>query len=72
MKLFFDNNGKYKVKPIYSRIISLQAAETKDLLYAVPGGLINVRLKLDPYLTFKNGLIGKILGYPGKLPKIYT
>ena len=71
-ELIKDNNGKYKVKPLYSRIISLEANQTNDLLYAVPGGLIGVGLKLDPYLTRKNRLVGSILGYPGKLPNIYT
>ena len=71
-ELIKDNNGKYKVKPLYSRIISLEANQTNDLLYAVPGGLIGVGLKLDPYLTRKNRLVGNILGYPGKLPNIYT
>ena len=71
-ELIKDNNGKYKVKPLYSRIISLEANQTNDLLYAVPGGLIGVGLKLDPYLTRKNRLVGSILGYPGKLPNVYT
>ena len=71
-ELIKDNNGKYKVKPLYSRIISLEANQTNDLLYAVPGGLIGVGLKLDPYLTRKNRLVGNILGYPGKLPNVYT
>jgi len=56
---------------LYSRIVSLQADENY-LIYAVPGGLIGVGLKLDPYLTIKNKLNGRILGHPGKLPDIYT
>ena len=33
--------------------------------------MIGVGLKLDPFLTSKDKLNGRILGYPGKLPDIY-
>ena len=44
------------VTPIYSRIISLKAEEN-DLIYAIPGGLIGVGLKINPYLTRENSLV---------------
>ena len=59
------------VTPIYSRIISLKAEEN-DLIYAIPGGLIGVGLKIDPFLTRGNRLVGKLLGHPGKLPDVYV
>ena len=59
------------MQPLYSRIVSLKA-ENNDLIYAVPGGLIGVGLKIDPFLTSKDKLNGRILGHPGKLPDIYT
>lgn len=59
------------ITPIYTRIVSLKA-ENNNLIYAIPGGLIGVGLKVDPYLTKGNRLIGKILGHPGKLPDIYN
>ena len=65
-----DEKGKTIVKPRYSRIVSLRADENQ-LLYAVPGGLIGVGLKLDPFLTIKNNLVGRIMGHPGKLPEVY-
>ena len=65
-----DPNGQKKISPIYSRIISLKA-EKNDLIYAIPGGLIGIGLKVDPFLTRGNRLVGKILGHPGKLPDIY-
>ena len=65
------SNGQHKVEPLYSRIVSFQA-DDNDLIYAVPGGLIGVGLKIDPFLTIKNKLNGRILGHPGKLPDIYT
>ena len=67
-----DTTGSYKsITPIYSRILSLRA-ENNDLIYAIPGGLIGVGLKVDPFLTRANKLIGKFLGHPGKLPEIYV
>jgi translation initiation factor 2 subunit 3 len=65
-----NQNGEHVVQPLYSRIVSLRTEEN-DLIYAVPGGLIGVGLKLDPFLTSKDKLNGRILGYPGKLPDIY-
>ena len=66
-----NDEGKSVVQTLYSRIVSLKT-ETNDLLYAVPGGLIGVGLKVDPFLTSKNKLNGRILGHPGKLPDIYA
>ncbi|KAI9351185.1 hypothetical protein BDR26DRAFT_910720 [Obelidium mucronatum] len=42
-----DADGKVKCRPIYSRIISL-LAESNELKFAVPGGLIGVGTKIDP------------------------
>lgn len=64
-------NGETEVLPLYSRIESLKT-ENNSLIYVVPGGLIGVGLGLDPYLAKQNGLEGKILGLPGKLPNIYS
>jgi translation initiation factor 2 subunit 3 len=47
-------------------------AEKNELLYAVPGGLIGVGLLVDPSITRNDRLVGNVLGYPGKLPDIYT
>lgn len=66
-----DQNGNVKCSPIRSRIVSL-LAEKNDLLYAVPGGLIGVGLLVDPSITRNDRLVGNVLGYPGKLPEIYT
>ena len=66
-----NQNGEHVVQPLYSRIVSLRT-EKNELLYAVPGGLIGVGLKLDPFLTSKDKLIGRILGHPGKLPDIFV
>jgi len=55
--------------PIISRITSLQADEN-HLMYAVPGGLIGVGLKVDPFLTRADRLVGQIVGHPGKMPDV--
>ena len=45
-----DDEGKVKCQPIFSRIVSLYA-ESNDLRFAVPGGLIGVGTQIDPTLT---------------------
>lgn len=64
-------NGETKVTPLLTKIESL-LAEKNQLIYAVPGGLIGVGLKIDPHLTKANNLEGRILGHPGKLPEVFT
>ncbi|TPX60077.1 hypothetical protein SpCBS45565_g07587 [Spizellomyces sp. 'palustris'] len=66
-----DNDGKVRCKPIYSRIVTL-LAETNDLKFAVPGGLIGVGTRIDPTLCRADRLVGQVLGAVGKLPAIYT
>jgi translation initiation factor 2 subunit 3 len=46
-------------------------AEKNELLYAIPGGLIGVGLKIDPFLTIADRLVGQVMGYPGSLPNIF-
>jgi translation initiation factor 2 subunit 3 len=62
--------GETKVTPILTKIVSLHT-EKNNLIYAVPGGLIGVGLKIDPFLTRGDRLVGRILGHPGKLPDIF-
>ncbi|RKO89375.1 P-loop containing nucleoside triphosphate hydrolase protein [Blyttiomyces helicus] len=66
-----DNEGKIKCRPIFSRIIEMKA-ENNILPFAVPGGLIGVRTKIDPTLCRADRLVGQVLGSVGKLPAIYT
>lgn len=51
--------GETKVTPILTKIVSLQA-EKNNLIYAVPGGLIGVGLKIDPFLTRGDRLVGRV------------
>jgi len=64
-------DGGMKCVPLFSRILSL-FAETNDLQYAVPGGLIGCGTMIDPTLTRADRLVGQVLGSVGNLPEIYT
>lgn len=65
-----DNEGCMTCTPIYSRIVSLYA-ESNELQYAVPGGLIGVGTKIDPTLTRADRLVGQVLGLKNHLPEVY-
>jgi len=66
-----ENTGEISCTPIFTRVISL-LSEENDLLYAMPGGLIGVGLTIDPCLTRTDRLSGAVVGYPGKLPDVFT
>lgn len=65
-----DDSGNMRCTPIYSRVVSLYA-ESNDLQYAVPGGLIGVGTKIDPTLTRADRLVGQVLGLRNNLPEIF-
>lgn len=69
--VFKDEEGNMRVQPIFSRIVSLHA-ETNQLQYAIPGGLIGVGTLIDPTVCRSDRLVGQVLGGVGKLPAIYT
>lgn len=62
--------GKTSWKEISSQIISLKADEN-HLMYAVPGGLIAVGMKVDPQFTRSDNMVGHIIGYPNDMPEVY-
>lgn len=66
-----DDQGKHKCRPIFSRIVSLHA-ESNQLQFAVPGGLIGVGTRIDPTLCRADRLVGQVLGAVGKLPDVYS
>ena len=41
-------------------------------MYAVPGGLIGVGMKVDPYITRSDSLVGQIIGYPDHMPEVVS
>ncbi|MBR9680010.1 MAG: translation initiation factor IF-2 subunit gamma [Candidatus Altiarchaeota archaeon] len=58
------------IEPIVTEITSLATGKLK-LKAATPGGSIAIGTKLDPSLTKGDGLMGSVVGLPGKMPKIY-
>jgi translation initiation factor 2 subunit 3 len=66
-----DAQGQLRCTPIFSTILSL-FAESNDLQYAVPGGLIGVGTRIDPTLCRADRLVGQVLGEVGRLPQIFT
>ncbi len=62
-----DERGNYN--PIYTEVVSIMASG-RQIEEATPGGLIGVATKLDPFLTKSDGLVGNVLGHPGKLPEV--
>ena len=63
------DDGRISCQPIYSRIVSL-FAESNELQFAVPGGLIGVGTKIDPTLCRADRLVGQVLGAVNTLPDI--
>ncbi|MEM5793575.1 MAG: translation initiation factor IF-2 subunit gamma [Candidatus Aenigmatarchaeota archaeon] len=55
-------------RPIRTRIVSMEKGG-KKVEEAGAGGLLGVLTELDPFLTKSDGLVGNIVGIPGKLPE---
>lgn len=70
-EIWKDSKGKFRCTPLRSRIVEMFAGNN-ELLYAVPGGLIGVRLLVDPSFTKGNELAGNTMGSPGFLPDIFS
>ena len=39
-------------------------------MYAIPGGLIAVGMKVDPFITRSDSLVGNIIGHPNYMPDV--
>jgi translation initiation factor 2 subunit 3 len=63
--------GNVHWREIESIVMSLQA-DQNQLMYAVPGGLIGVGMKVDPSLTRADQLVGQIIGHSGKMPEVLS
>eukprot|EP00559_Dactyliosolen_fragilissimus_P007233 CAMPEP_0184862740 /NCGR_PEP_ID=MMETSP0580-20130426/7500_1 /TAXON_ID=1118495 /ORGANISM="Dactyliosolen fragilissimus" /LENGTH=469 /DNA_ID=CAMNT_0027360719 /DNA_START=26 /DNA_END=1436 /DNA_ORIENTATION=+ len=66
-----SSDDAMKCSPIFSKVSSL-FAESNDLQFAVPGGLIGVGTKIDPTLTRADRLVGQVLGLKGQLPDVFA
>jgi len=61
--------GKSTYEKISAKIVSLQAGG-KSVKEVLPGGLIAIGTALDPSITKSDGLTGRVVGIPGKLPPV--
>jgi len=61
--------GKTVWNRITTKITSLHAGG-KSVKKVYPGGLISIGTSLDPSITKSDGLTGRMVGYPEKLPKV--
>jgi len=59
---------KDKWEPVKTKIVSMEKSGTK-IKEASPGGLLGLMTKLDPFLTKADGMVGNLIGLPGKLPE---
>ena len=41
-------------------------------MYAIPGGLIGMGLKVDPFITRSDSLVGQIIGHPNQMPDVLS
>ena len=64
------SNKEIKINPIPAKIVSLQS-EKNNLIYAIPGGMLNIGLKIDPLFCRGNKLDGNIVGHPEKALDIF-
>jgi len=64
-----QRTGAVQWREIMSIITSLKA-DDNQLMYAVPGGLIGVGMKVDPFITKQDSLVGQIIGHPGSMPEV--
>ena len=63
-------NNEIKIAPLLTRITSINS-EKNNLIYAIPGGLITIGLKIDPNLCKGNALVGKTMGLRSKMQDIF-
>jgi len=62
--------GQNKWTEIRSQIQTLKA-DDNHLMYAVPGGLLAVGMKVDPQFTRSDNMVGHIVGHPSAMPQVY-
>jgi len=62
-----SQTGQTNWTEIRSQITTLKADEN-HLMYAVPGGLLAVGMKVDPQFTRSDNMVGHIIGHPNQMP----
>lgn len=66
-----QRTGAVQWREIESQIVSMKA-DDNHLMYAIPGGLIGMGLKVDPFITRSDSLVGQIIGHPGSMPDVLS
>ena len=64
------STGRTSWTEIRSVILTLKA-DSNQLMYAIPGGLIAVGTKVDPQFTRSDNMVGQIIGHPGNMPEVF-
>ena len=64
------STGRTSWTEIRSVILTLKA-DSNQLMYAIPGGLIAVGTKVDPQFTRSDNMVGQIIGHPGSMPEVF-
>ncbi len=67
--LYFAEGSKINYTPLHTEIVSLVSGG-RNVDEITPGGLVGIGTKLDPALTKKDGLLGRVAGKPGTLPPV--
>jgi translation initiation factor 2 subunit 3 len=62
---------KVSYKPIKSKVYGIKS-DNNELAEAGAGGLLGIKLDVDPYYTKNDGLKGQVMGLSGKLPNVYS
>lgn len=66
-----ESAGKVSYERILAKVISLNAGD-RSVKEVLPGGLIAIGTELDPSVTKSDGLTGRVIGLPGKLPPVVS
>lgn len=64
-----EQGDKATYQPLKTKVTSLFVG-TQAVDKAGPGGLLAIGTELDPSVTKADNLVGRVLGHPGKLPKV--
>lgn len=64
-----EQGDKATYQPLKTKVTSIFVG-TQPVEKAGPGGLLAIGTELDPAVTKADNLVGRVLGHPGKLPKV--
>lgn len=60
VKVSDTKKTKWTYKPLRTKVLSIHS-EKNSLAFAIPGGLIGIKLDIDPGFTVKDGLVGNLV-----------